>query len=37
VPFFVPLNPTEPELAQESTPPSESVTVTMVLLNVDWM
>src|SRR5918911_1752876 len=37
VPFFVPLNPTVPALAQEITSPLGSVIETIVLLNVDWM
>src|SRR5581483_373294 len=35
--FRDPLNPTTPELLQESTFPSGSVIVTSVLLKVDWM
>jgi hypothetical protein len=35
VPFFVPLNPTVPELAHATTAPSASVIVTIVLLKLD--
>src|SRR5262249_14718939 len=35
--FREPLNPLDPELLQDSTAPVMSVSVTIVLLNVDWM
>ena len=37
VPFLEPLKPILPELAQAMTFPYLSVTVMMVLLNVDWI
>lgn len=37
VPFFAPLKPHEPALAQEMASPRLSEMVTIVLLKVDWM